>query len=288
MSDSSDHTVTSDHQLDAKFDDLSPVTPLYNITSPTTLRPPPLSPTGSARTSVSLSTEPEVEGINEMITLMKRTLLDLGMTFDHFGEATTKFAGLVPAVKFSHELYRLQKRLEMQDRKQEDQTNELKSLLTDVLKEQIAAHLGIFVQEQIRQKIQERVEEQVRVQLQKQIPEELRAQVREHKIQIELVERALYNSEARRENSSLRQRDLSKPLRALRLPNGEENPRFPKNLATLFALDTESARQLVTDFDLPDANNREINLNRFMSHIGVAFQMMTPTTRPPLPALAAP
>jgi len=269
-------------------DELSPVTPLYDLASPTTLRPP-LSPTGSARTSVSLSTEPEVEGINEMITLMKRTLLDLGMTFDHFGEATTKFSGLLPAIKFSHELYRLQKRLEMQDRKHEDQTNELKSLLTNVLKEQIAAHLSIFVQEQIRQKIQERVEGQVREQLQKQIPEELRAQVREHKKQIELVERALYNSEARRANSTLRQRSLNILLRPLRLPNGEDCPRFPKDLATLFALNAESARQLVTDFDLPDANNREINLNRFMSHIGVAFQMMTtPSTRPALPAPQVP
>jgi len=239
----------------------------------------PLSPTASTRTSVSLSTEPEVEGINEMITVMKRTLLDLGMTFDHFGESTAKVSGLLPAIKFSHELYKLQKRLEMQDRKHEDQTTELKSLLTNVLKEQIAAHLRLFVQDVIRKQIQTRVEDQVREQLQKQIPDELRAQVREHKQKIELVEKALYNSEARRTNSLLRTRNLTDSLRPLLLPNGEQSKMFPKDLATLFALDAVAAKQLALEFELPDGDNREINLNRFMSHIGVAFQMMTPATR---------
>jgi len=228
---------------------------------------------------------PDLSAIHELVDTMRHTLGALGQTFDALGEQTARVAGLGPAIDSAHQVHHLRRQLQLQERKQEERIQEVKVLLRDVLKDQIADHLRGHVYQMIREQIQGQVAEQVAIQLGEQIPASLKEQVRDHRKQIEDVRKSLFNSEARRANALLRSNHLTEHLHPLLRPNGETCAIFPKDLASLFACTAASAKQLVADYELPEAegDSRERNLNRFMAHIGVAFQMVPA----PMPTLAA-
>ncbi|KZT41949.1 hypothetical protein SISSUDRAFT_981080 [Sistotremastrum suecicum HHB10207 ss-3] len=169
----------------------------------------------------------------------------------------------------------LRRQLAAQDKRQEDRLEEIKYLLKDVLKEQIIEHLKKQVEAQIADTIAAEVQESVAAELKDHIPASLQDQVMEHKRQLDEVQRALHNSEARRANALLRSTHLQDPLHPLLMSNDEVSPRFPKDLSGLFALDSTTAKALAEDYELPDVSeSRERNLNRLMVFLGVAYQMV--------------
>ncbi|KZV91691.1 hypothetical protein EXIGLDRAFT_719085 [Exidia glandulosa HHB12029] len=223
---------------------------------------------------------------------MRETLAVLGATFDHLGEQTARVAKMGPAMDTAHQINALRKQLQRQEARQEARMREVEILLKDVLKTQIAEHLSGAVRAMVKEGIARRVEERVAEELTKKVPEKLKEQIEEHKKQLEDVRMALYNSEARRANALLRSNHLQEPLHALLTPSGTKSPLFPKDLATLFGASHSTARALLREYGLPikegeespDAKarsrsrekgeSRERMLNRFMSYIGVAFQMV--------------
>lgn len=221
---------------------------------------------------------PDLTEIEDLLTTMKKTLAALGATFDSLGEQTARIATLGPAIDSAHQVHRLRKQLQVQDRRHEDRIGEIKVLLRDVLKQQIIAHLASHVHEMIREGVTKIVRERVANELLAQIPQHLKDQVEEHKLQIARVKLDLFNSEARRANSLLRSNHLNEALHPLLLPTGEESKLFPADLAALFAMNAATAKLLVEEFGLPvcdgELSSREKNLNRFMQHIGVAFLMV--------------
>ncbi|KAF8583814.1 hypothetical protein K439DRAFT_1347694 [Ramaria rubella] len=217
---------------------------------------------------------PDLSDVEELLTTMKQTLGTLGATFDTLGEQTARIATLGPAMDAAHQVHRLRKQLQSQDRRHEERIGEIKVLLRDVLKDQIIAHLSTHVHEMIREGVARIVRERVANELLAQIPTHLKEQVYEHKRQIQHVKQSLFNSEARRANALLRSNHLSEPLHPLLRPNGEISSIFPKDLATLFGQNSSSAKQLAADYELTvsegEPSSRERNLNRFMQHIGVS------------------
>jgi len=241
----------------------------------------------SMAASVATTTPPpDLSEVEELLTTMKQTLGTLGATFDSLGEQTTRIANLGPAITAAHQVHRLRKQLQSQDRRHEDRIGEIKSLLRDVLKEQIIAHLSSHVNEMIREGVAKIVKARVATELQGQIPPELKEKVEEHRRQLAHVKLSLHNSEARRANALLRSNHLMEPLHPLLKPNGESCSIFPPDLATLFAQNSAKAKQLVQEFDLPVCEGepaaREKNLNKFMQHIGVAFLLVPHDRKAPL------
>ncbi|EJD40258.1 hypothetical protein AURDEDRAFT_115906 [Auricularia subglabra TFB-10046 SS5] len=240
-------------------------------------------PTATPKTTVT-EPPPDLEAIHELLGTMRETLSALGTTFDHLGEQTARVARLGPAIDTAHQINQLRRQLQRQEAKQEERMREVEVLLRDVLKSQIAEHLSGAVRNMVRDGIQKRVKERVAEELSKQVPAQLKDQLAEHKKQLEDVRHGLFNSEARRANALLRSSHLTEPLHPLLTPGGAPSPIFPKDLATLFGATTSTARALLKEHGLPDPREdetRERMLNRFMSHIGVAFQMV------PAPSLAA-
>ncbi|KAF9517553.1 hypothetical protein BS47DRAFT_507552 [Hydnum rufescens UP504] len=241
----------------------------------------------SAR-SIASTAGPDLMNLHELVTTMKGTLDHLGGVFDSLGEQTARVASLGPALHATHHIRQLRKQMVVQDRRQEERIQEIKTLLRDVLKEQIAEHLRVHVTRIIREQIQAKVKEQVAAKLNAQFPEALRKQVAQHKDQLHNVKRGLWDANARRHNSQFKSHQFNEPLQPLLMPSGEPSERFPKTLGEMFSADAATAKQLVIDYGLPVAegpDEREENLNVFMHHAGTAFHMLPPPPRPPFPSL---
>jgi len=126
----------------------------------------------------------------------------------------------------------------------------------------------------IKSEIKRQVSEQVDVQIKEHLPVTLKDQLDESKKQLEVVNSSLKNSEARRKNSALRvPRDLDELLTDAATPDGGVSAFFPNDLRALFAYDLEQSQSLARDYRLPVSKIKTENLNSFMSHIGIRFQL---------------
>jgi len=243
-------------------------------------------PRNSVPNGHSILQSPDVAGLEQLRQTMQATLGVLGSTFDYLGEQTARVTALGPAVEASHQIHQLRRQVHAQDRKQEERMQEIKSLLQDVLKEQIAEHLRAHVFEMIREKVEEYVAEKVKDALTRQIPDTLRQQVREHRQHLAEVKRCLHNSESRRANATLRNHGsaIREPLHELLMDNGTASELWPNDLAQLFGYSNDTAKRLLDDYELTYAHDdpTERLLNKFMAHIGVGFQMVPPQRRPPM------
>ncbi|TCD66555.1 hypothetical protein EIP91_001276 [Steccherinum ochraceum] len=106
------------------------------------------------------------------------------------------------------------------------------------------------------------------------VPVPLTEQIVGSRNQIIEVRHALMNSEARRANSNLRTDDLNDHLAVVLKPDGTRSDLYPANLNALFAYTPVLLRALLRDHGLQESPTREKNLNRFMAHIGITFQIV--------------
>ncbi|EGO26576.1 hypothetical protein SERLADRAFT_414553 [Serpula lacrymans var. lacrymans S7.9] len=238
---------------------------------------------------VTKSITPELLAANELMANMKATLTTLGRTFDCLGEQTYRISALGPAIQGSHQVSLIRTQLNAQHERQEARMQEVKILLRDVLKAQLAQHLNARVDTMVHERIEREVKERVTKQVQTNI----------------------YNSEARRHNALLGSNTvhealcpLLRPLRVTTLSDQEpkatslrvlayELPTpsslFPHNLSALLALSYETTKALVSDYDLDhemsfdtkgseggsEWEHRDMYLSHFMAHIGVPFQVVS-------------
>ncbi|EJT96697.1 hypothetical protein DACRYDRAFT_102770 [Dacryopinax primogenitus] len=277
-----------------------PATPrsTHEITPPAT-PPQPGSPTPPGEPQLELQPEisigfPTGDPIPVLETLlltMQQTLHTLTSAFDTLACQTSQLATLRPALEGHHEIKRLKEQIAQQDVKMDQMRDFLSDKLTmhmaDVregLKCHVEEVMGGPVKDSVRTEVEQRVMERVAEQISQKIPAELLEDVQDHKVQLSHVRRSLHNSEARRANSLLRTNNINEPLTPLMRSNGEISPFFPHDLSSLFASPAPVARQLVSDYDLTiDPDSRERNLNKFMGHIGVGFQMVPAPPVSPTP-----
>ncbi|EMD33101.1 hypothetical protein CERSUDRAFT_57510, partial [Gelatoporia subvermispora B] len=124
------------------------------------------------------------------------------------------------------------------------------------------------VDEQIKAEILLQVKEQVSVQIREHLSLSIADVVAESKRQLVEVNHALRNSEARRANALLRSNNLDDNLAVVLKPDGSKSKLYPVNLRSLFAYDHTMTKELLKHHGLTCCEQREKNLNRFMSHIG--------------------
>ncbi|KAI0820993.1 hypothetical protein BC629DRAFT_1587331 [Irpex lacteus] len=248
----------------------------------------PITPSryGSAPASVfsSLSTNPELNTVNETIALMKASLGNLGQVFDTIGQQTTQMIQIGGELETTQHLNKVRKEMEESDRKQEAQIEEIKVLLENALQHEIIEHLRGLIEAGVMEQIDEIVKEQVATEMPRLIPRSLQDEVAHHRRQLEDVQRALHNSESRRANALLRTTKLTEPLHTIYKTDGTISDLFPKTLQALFAMNPESAQQLLEEYGMTDVSeSRERNLNRFMQFCGVSYQLKVLSASPTVP-----
>jgi len=205
---------------------------------------------------------------------MKDTLLTLAGTCNSLGEQTAQVAELKPNIDSAHQIKHMRHKIRAHEKKQEERAKELETRLMEVLKEQIYQQLRAELSKIVRDEVENQVRDEVTRQMAIHIPILLEKQNREHRRQIAEIRKNLHNSESRRANSLLKSNNLFDPLHPLLRPNGEKCSIFPRTLANTFSMGLDVSKLLCHEFNLPETESKEGNLNRFLHHIGVGFQMV--------------
>jgi len=235
-----------------------------------------LTPRPQSRTTHT-DPQPDTAAIRDLLASMKGTLTTLGETFDTLNSQSAKVSSLSPKMlDTTQQIQAIRRQIRAQDKKQEARLTEVKKLVRDQLKGQITENMKPQINERIKEEIVLQVPKQVALQIKDHLPVSLEDQVADSKKQFEVVKHSLINSEARRVNSVLRSpRDLGEPLAVVLKADGHKSVFFPFDLRSLFSYDLKMAKALVKDYGLLDSDIRETNLNRFMSHIGIPFSLIT-------------
>ncbi|KAF8601632.1 hypothetical protein BDV93DRAFT_495491 [Ceratobasidium sp. AG-I] len=217
---------------------------------------------------------PDQASINNLVNGFTSTLETLDQSLKALSVHAKEVDALGPPPDSAAQIHKLRLQLRAQDKKQDQRIADIKHIVKDVLKEQIADHMRAQIQEQIRLEITQQVRAAVQDQMPDHLPVSLQEQADESKRQLIEVRHSLLNSEARRSNATLRSTNLDDPLAPVVKANGEESALAPQNLRQLFSYDNAQARALVRDYGLREHDVRERNLNRFMAHIGVQFNLI--------------
>lgn len=165
-----------------------------------------------------------------------------------------------------------------QDKDRKNALLEIKLLLDDLLDNRVIDALKARVEEDINKEIDHLVEIHVKDHLeQHHIPEAVKTEVQIRKGDLERERRRLHNSESKRANSLLRQRDGNVLLNTIYADdgNGDVSNDFPRTLKDLFDLDATKCKNLATEYKLPGVSeSREKNLNLLLRFFGIAYQMV--------------
>jgi len=205
---------------------------------------------------------------------MRATLTTLTQTFESLGEQSAMINALGPCSNPNDQILSLRKQIKTQDKRQETRIAEVKRIVKDALKDQIVDNMKAQIQDQIHEEIALQVREQVVSQIRSHLPILLDEQAEQSKRQLIQVQNALQNSEARRKNNALRAHNLDERLAVVFRPDGTESKYYPATMRVLFEYDAEQARALIEDYGLPVDAQREKNLNRFIAHVGVMFNVV--------------
>jgi len=226
---------------------------------------------------------PEVAKVKQSIRVVKGSVGTLTASIDIIGNQAAQIMLLGGGLETAQELNNLVKEMEAQEKKQQEDIQNILALAEDVLKGQMEDHLKMRIEKEINAQIDEEVKSQVAAQLQTIIPKKLQDEVASTKRQLQKAQRDLSNSESRRSNAKLRFPDNNR-LQAILMSNGEASEAYPKDLQSLFGLDANKCKQLMSDYEMEDASDsKEKNLNRFIEFCGVSYQLMSNTGGKPRP-----
>ncbi|KAH9914672.1 uncharacterized protein B0H18DRAFT_1044417 [Fomitopsis serialis] len=217
----------------------------------------------------------DTAAIWEMLGLMKGSLATIGQQFDTLDEQSAKVDTLGPTKdSLKKQAKDLQDEMKAAQEKRDKGIEVFKNAVKDKMKEKIAKEMTLHIKEQIRQQVIARVEVDMKAHISQHLPIPLKVQVDESRRQINEVKHAFQNSEARRQNSSLRTYNLDQSLAEVLKLDGKKSTLWPGNLRSLFNYSAAQAQGLAHDYGLGgQIDDRERNINRFMAHIGVSFPL---------------
>ncbi|KAI0779934.1 hypothetical protein C8Q74DRAFT_1262046 [Fomes fomentarius] len=219
----------------------------------------------------------DTPAVRELLGRMTVTLGTLDQTFRTLNEQSAQVSALGPTMESAVEqITALRKQIRGQEAKQRERVDSIKHFLKEELKAKAADEMKDSIRESIRAEVAKEVQAQMRAQMHEHLPVPLEAQARESREQLAEVQYALKNSEARRQNSNLRPSpsNLADPLAVVVKPDGSQSALYPTDLRSLFSYDDAKARELIKDYGLHDHGVLERNLNRFMAHIGIRFELV--------------
>jgi len=214
---------------------------------------------------------PDTDSIKRMVESMHTTIATLGANFDQLNAQSSLLSSSGPTMSdASDQIAQLSAQIRNMDARQERKIERLKTLMREDLMQVTMKKLDPLIQTQIKTQLAIQVEAQVAAQIGTHLPVSLREQINESRRELRRVSVGLENSESRRINSALRMpRDEYEPLSVVCKADGERSVHFPANFRSLWSYDLQAAKALARDYQLPESDIREVNLNNFMSHIGM-------------------
>jgi len=219
------------------------------------------------------------QAVNELSVVMRSYLNSLGNAFDSLGEQTTKLAALEPALHTANQIRHLRRQMRNQEKHQDARINDIKALVRDNLKVQIAEHLREQIAGQIKDEIANQVKDEVSHQIETHLPIPLAIQATESHEQLAEVRVSLQNNEARLYNSHLERSKFQEPLAPLLRADGTPSEKYPATIKALFSYEPDVIKELLQEYGLPLHTIRESNVNRFLSFVGVRFQLIPPPAK---------
>ncbi|KIK61249.1 hypothetical protein GYMLUDRAFT_43311 [Collybiopsis luxurians FD-317 M1] len=242
--------------------------------SPTTSSSTPLSRTVSLSSNTDITIEPSYPSdIQDPLATMRSTLENLEDIIREL-ETQTMNQGLAEGSLFAADIQKIRQDLDGIEKGHANGTQEIKLLMDDLVKKTSLAEIQKQVDEEIKQNMDSLIKEEVKTYLEQAIPSKIQQELQDRKKELDEVNRDLHNSESKRLNSLLRERNRHEPLRNIYRSNGEVSKHFPKTLDDLFNIDATTCKTLVQDYNLEVSASKDGNLNRFMVFCGVQYQMV--------------
>ncbi|KAK0195830.1 hypothetical protein F5146DRAFT_1027229 [Armillaria mellea] len=234
-------------------------------------------PISSTSTYQTFLPPPEIMAAKNAFTAIKTATTTLDEVLDKMIEHHYHVGILGSKIGLANDIETITNDIADQDKDHKKALHEIELLLKDFLDKQVFDALKAQVEEDINKEIDHLVEIHVKDHLKHHIPEAVKIEVQKCKSDLELEHRRLHNSESKRANSLLRQRDGNVLLNTIYADdgNGEVSKNFPRTLQDLFDLDATMCKSLATEYGLSGvSDSREKNLNLLLRFFGIAYQMV--------------
>ncbi|KAI3609503.1 hypothetical protein WG66_001181 [Moniliophthora roreri] len=213
-----------------------------------------------------------------VVETLRNDLENLNHVCNSLNERSAHVVDLGPSPADTYNAIKvLQQEARHNQKNQEAMLREAKDWVRKDAQELILAQLKEQMRTEIQKEVEMSVKSQVEAQILGHIHTPLRKQLEDCKAQLKEVKTSLENSEARCLNSTLELTNSTlDPLAVVLKSDGSKSKWYPADLTSLFAYDSDATAALLNDYDLPVDESLESNFNRFMAHIGIKDQLVTP------------
>ncbi|KAF5384565.1 hypothetical protein D9757_006487 [Collybiopsis confluens] len=261
--------------------------------SPSTSSSVPLSRTTSLSSQTDITIEPSYSSgpayAQDSLLIMRDSLIILESALREL-ESQAMDQGLLNNNQFGEELQKIRQGLDDIDKGQTNGIQEINRkypgpeclwkaqfvvvIMEDMLKHKALDVIRKQVDDEIKDKLGLLIQEEVQEYLKQEMPSKLGKDLQKMNTELDELHRDLHNSESKRMNSFLREKNPHEPLQTICKSDGKVSEYFPKTLDELFNLDDKACKALVQDYGLEVSSSKDGNLNRFMVFAGVQYQMV--------------
>ncbi|TFK84843.1 hypothetical protein K466DRAFT_588565 [Polyporus arcularius HHB13444] len=240
------------------------------VASPASTRP------GSSTITAGTTVPTKAQGAAELMATMKRSLDSYGETLEALGKQVLETLDVGSDSKVTEDVGVLRRHMRDMNTKQDQQLLEIQALMKEVLEKDVVNHLTELIESEVMKDIDALVDQEVARLLPDYIPEDLQEELRKDQRELEEVQKALYNSESRRANSTLRSHRLHETVHDLYNVHGEKSSDFPRTLGEMFSISHEKAISMMEEFGAGEPSaSRERNINRLMQTFGIQYQLVS-------------
>ncbi|CCL99191.1 uncharacterized protein FIBRA_01206 [Fibroporia radiculosa] len=232
--------------------------------------------TNTANAAPAIARTNDSIAMHELLDAMRASFGTIDQTFREINEQSVNLSSVGPTMQdVDGQMRALLQEIKEHGENEDSRIKDIKKMIKGDVKQNIAENMKADIKEQIRKELALQVPEEIQRQIADHLPVSLHEQSRECKLQIIEVENALANSKARKLNSTFDVDNLGDTLSVVLRADGTKSGVFPANLNSLFAFDATTLKKLLGDYDIREQESREMNLNKFISHIGVPFRLVS-------------
>jgi hypothetical protein len=205
----------------------------------------------------------------------RKPLKDLAAAVEGLEGRTMQMALLGGQIGTKQEISEFRRRMQEQEQRHQEGIQEIQGILDEMLRNHVVEGMRQQVEQEIGDHIDDLIKEGIAECLKDHIPPDVQEEIAASKKELDRVRLALYNSESRRLNGSLRSENPNEVLNTMYTSAGTVSQYYPKTLRELFTLDGKAINALMKDYELPNhSGNRDHALNRFMQFCGVKYQLV--------------
>ncbi|KAI3618964.1 hypothetical protein WG66_000443 [Moniliophthora roreri] len=233
---------------------------------------------------------PEISEVQYSIAIMQGGIEALEETLEKLQQNTLRDGMFGDNDGVVKQLSEIRSKLRSQGEAQRNGIDEINLILKDMLSTKVIEQIQsqglsihderrlsdgfLLVEEEVEAEVDRVVERQVQACLEEHLPKQLQKEVNERKAELEQVRRDLHNSESRRANALLRERNTNEAINTILRTDGSVSSHFPKTLKDLFELNAAECKATLEDYGVETSSQKDSNLNRLMQFLNVQYQMV--------------